>query len=448
MTRAETYDDLAKLEQLLDEYYQVETLDPSKLPAIRVRIWETLRDAELHRDLGVEEQPEEFSDFLTHVDGYLCEIKDLPIRGGLHILGEDPRGRAPAPPPRLDPAPRRRRSPRPAPRRQRTPSASTRGSMSENGGTKVEAPPAARRTLPRYGGNGLGSARQAGGGDSRLCSSRWRSAAGRRSAAGAVCEEVLGFADTGVERLFALRGRGGRAAPRCGRRRRWGTCSPVSGAGTCLRDLPGPRRAGWSTCCPPGATSTPWTRRRCLRRLSWEVGQGLADDLLRRYLEEEGRYPESGRDRGVGHGGHADPGRRRRGDTCPARRETRLERGVAAGDGPRGDPAGRARTSEDRRNGQDQRLLQGRFSEPDLPPRRRLRDGRRPRRARRHELRQKARRRREERGRGRTPLDHAHLRLQARRLRRRSAPPDGRPQLAHRRGPRRGLRRLGRLRLR
>ncbi|HZC18684.1 MAG TPA: cobaltochelatase subunit CobN, partial [Rubrobacteraceae bacterium] len=92
MTRAETYDDLARLEQLLDEYYQVETLDPSKLPAIRVQIWECLRDAELHRDLGVEEQPEEFGDFLTHVDGYLCEIKDLPIRGGLHVLGVPPVG--------------------------------------------------------------------------------------------------------------------------------------------------------------------------------------------------------------------------------------------------------------------------------------------------------------------------------------------------------------------
>src|ERR687893_638548 len=90
MTRAETYDDLARLEQLLDEYYQVETLDPSKLPAIRVRVWGTLRDAELHSDLGVEEQPEEFGDFLNHVDGYLCEIKDLPIRGGLHVLGEPP----------------------------------------------------------------------------------------------------------------------------------------------------------------------------------------------------------------------------------------------------------------------------------------------------------------------------------------------------------------------
>src|ERR687884_2177953 len=92
MTRAETYDNLARLEQLLDDYYQVETLDPSKLPAIRSRIWETLRDAELHRDLGVEEQPEEFGGFLNHVDGYLCEIKDLPIRGGLHVLGEPPEG--------------------------------------------------------------------------------------------------------------------------------------------------------------------------------------------------------------------------------------------------------------------------------------------------------------------------------------------------------------------
>nr|MCV5142929.1 cobaltochelatase subunit CobN [Escherichia coli] len=82
------------LEELLDEYYQVETLDPAKLPAIEQRIWETLREAELHRDLGVEEKPEEVADFLNHVDGYLCEIKDLPIRGGLHVLGEPPQGEA------------------------------------------------------------------------------------------------------------------------------------------------------------------------------------------------------------------------------------------------------------------------------------------------------------------------------------------------------------------
>src|SRR5918998_2753083 len=92
MMRAETYDELAKLEQLLDEHSQVSTLDPSKLPAIRGQIWQLLRAAELHRDLGVDEPPSDFDDFLVHVDGYLCEIKDAQIRGGLHVLGASPAG--------------------------------------------------------------------------------------------------------------------------------------------------------------------------------------------------------------------------------------------------------------------------------------------------------------------------------------------------------------------
>ncbi|MDQ3946077.1 MAG: cobaltochelatase subunit CobN, partial [Actinomycetota bacterium] len=96
MTRAETYDDLARLERLLDEYYQVSTLDPAKLPALRSRIWELIERSALDRDLARESAPEaeEFDDFLLHVDGYLCELKDAQIRGGLHILGEVPEGDA------------------------------------------------------------------------------------------------------------------------------------------------------------------------------------------------------------------------------------------------------------------------------------------------------------------------------------------------------------------
>jgi cobaltochelatase CobN len=96
MARADTYDELARLEQLLDEYFQAEALDPAKLPAIAGRIWELLREAELHRDLELEERPgpDEFGPFLTHLDGYLCEVKDLQIRDGLHVLGEAPEGEA------------------------------------------------------------------------------------------------------------------------------------------------------------------------------------------------------------------------------------------------------------------------------------------------------------------------------------------------------------------
>src|SRR5436305_1481704 len=37
---------------------------------------------------------DEFDDFVLHVDGYLCEIKDSLIRDGLHILGAAPAGEA------------------------------------------------------------------------------------------------------------------------------------------------------------------------------------------------------------------------------------------------------------------------------------------------------------------------------------------------------------------
>ncbi|HZQ78465.1 MAG TPA: cobaltochelatase subunit CobN [Acidimicrobiia bacterium] len=97
MTRAEVYDDLARLERLLDEYYQVSTLDPAKLPTLRAQIWELCERAALDHDLdrrGAAPADDEFDDFLLHLDGYLCELKDAQIRGGLHTLGRPPQGDA------------------------------------------------------------------------------------------------------------------------------------------------------------------------------------------------------------------------------------------------------------------------------------------------------------------------------------------------------------------
>jgi len=81
---------------LLDEYATVAALDPAKLPAVRAQIWTLVRAAELQHDLQVAQQPAdaEFDDFVLHVDGYLCEVKDAAIRDGLHVLGEAPAGAA------------------------------------------------------------------------------------------------------------------------------------------------------------------------------------------------------------------------------------------------------------------------------------------------------------------------------------------------------------------
>ncbi|MCW2747243.1 MAG: cobN [Nocardioidaceae bacterium] len=96
MARAESYGDIAKLEQLLDEHANIAAMDPAKLPAIRAQIWTLMQAAQMHQDLGLEERPgdEEFDDFLLHVDGWLCEIKDAQIRDGLHVLGQAPEGEA------------------------------------------------------------------------------------------------------------------------------------------------------------------------------------------------------------------------------------------------------------------------------------------------------------------------------------------------------------------
>ncbi len=96
MTRAETYDDTARVERLLDEYAKVELLDPAKLPAIQGQLWDLLVTSELARDLGVAEMPDpdDFGGMIGHLDGYLCALKDAQIRGGLHVLGSAPEGEA------------------------------------------------------------------------------------------------------------------------------------------------------------------------------------------------------------------------------------------------------------------------------------------------------------------------------------------------------------------
>ncbi|MDO4928619.1 MAG: cobaltochelatase subunit CobN [Corynebacterium sp.] len=90
MARAESYGDITRLEQLLDEHASIAAMDPAKLPAIRQEIWTLLQAAKMDRDLGWEQRPDEdaFDDRIMEIDGWLCEIKDAAIRGGLHILGQ------------------------------------------------------------------------------------------------------------------------------------------------------------------------------------------------------------------------------------------------------------------------------------------------------------------------------------------------------------------------
>jgi cobaltochelatase CobN len=95
LTRAELYGPLQKLEGLIDEYYEAQVLDPTRLATIRDRILTLVQETKLNQDLGIElDTPSDIIEsFLAQADGYLCELKEAQIRDGLHIFGECPQGR-------------------------------------------------------------------------------------------------------------------------------------------------------------------------------------------------------------------------------------------------------------------------------------------------------------------------------------------------------------------
>jgi cobaltochelatase CobN len=252
MTRADSYDDTARLEQLFDEYSQLQSLDPTKLPALRRRIWETLTDAALHRDLGVDEAPDEnrFDDFIVNVDGYLCSLKDAQIRGGLHTLGEAPTGDA-----LVDLVLAITRLPHGRVPSLRAVVAADRG-LSLDDPTSLDAVEQACRDV-------VEAAAQRG----------WRAQPDAPATLQWVCEWLvpnLRRATDEIDNLLA--GLAGRHVP-------------AGPSGTLTR--------GGAHVLPTGRNFYALDPKALPTQLSWEVGTRMADALLARHLSEEGGYPRS-----------------------------------------------------------------------------------------------------------------------------------------------------------
>jgi cobaltochelatase CobN len=246
MTRADTYDDLARLESLLDEHARAASVDPAKLPAVRAKVWELLVEAEIHRDLGVSESPEgaEFDDLVLHVDGYLCELKDAQIRGGLHVLGRSPEAEA-----ELDLV-----------------LAMTRLSQGPVPSLREDLPEGASRAevdvVEAHNRRRLTALQEAGwsydGADPTL---RW------------VCDRLVpNLRRTPDELGSVLAALDGRHVP-----------AGPSGAPT----------RGMAHVLPTGRNLYSVDPKAVPSPLAYDVGTALADALLARHLTEEGRYPET-----------------------------------------------------------------------------------------------------------------------------------------------------------
>lgn len=263
MARAESYGDIARLEQLLDEYGNIATMDPAKLPAIRGEIWQLMKSAEMHRDLGLDERPEDddFDDFLLHVDGWLCEIKDAQIRDGLHVLGEAPAGEA----------------------RVNLVLAILRAAQVWGG--QAQAVPGLRAALGLEEGEATAAVdafeSQARELVEAMEKAGWDPTRASELHDDPEVQRVLAFAATEV-------------VPRLDR--------TTDELGAVLHALdggfvhPGPSGSplrGLVNVLPTGRNFYTVDPRAVPSRLAWQTGQAMADSLLQRYLDDEGGYPES-----------------------------------------------------------------------------------------------------------------------------------------------------------
>jgi cobaltochelatase CobN len=91
LTRAGNSGPLAALERLIDEYYEAAQGDPRRVAPLAAAILVEARALGLDRDCGIG-PGEDKAAALKKLDGFLCELKELQIRDGLHVFGESPKG--------------------------------------------------------------------------------------------------------------------------------------------------------------------------------------------------------------------------------------------------------------------------------------------------------------------------------------------------------------------
>ena len=268
MARAESYGDIARLEQLLDEHANIAAMDPAKLPAVRAQIWTLLQAAKMDHDLGLAERPDDdhFDEMILHVDGWLCEIKDSQIRDGLHVLGTPPSGQG-----RVDLV-----------------LAMLRARQIWGGSVAL---PGLREALGLAEGASRTETDAAEDSAAALVSGM-ETAGWVRDAAPSVVRGVLGRDDDGVAAV--LRFAADEVVPRLERttdemdatlHALEGGYVPAGPSGSPLRGL--------VNVLPTGRNFYSVDPRAIPSRLAWETGQAMADSLVERYLADTGSYPAS-----------------------------------------------------------------------------------------------------------------------------------------------------------
>ncbi|WP_082786033.1 cobaltochelatase subunit CobN, partial [Acetobacter orleanensis] len=86
--QADLSPDMQALERLIDEYAEADGLDPRRGALLRKDILEKAEQTGVLAESGVRPGEEGEAEALARLDAYLCDVKDLQIRDGLHVFGQ------------------------------------------------------------------------------------------------------------------------------------------------------------------------------------------------------------------------------------------------------------------------------------------------------------------------------------------------------------------------
>lgn len=270
MEEAGTYEELAELEQAMDEYAHFEKSEPETAKRLVPRIRELAEKASLDGEVPYTEA--DLTGYLSRLHCYIEDLKNSECHVGLHILGEMPKGET-----LIHEILALLRLPnRDIP--------SICELLAEEEGTSVDTLLGQAQTLYPNGLTGgewmARLQRKAEGLVRKLAEMHFDKE--KAKALGTereqpllrfVCEEVYPrLAETKKEMEHTLRG---------------------LSAHYIVPGISGSPHAGGVSLLPAGVNFYGIDPRRLPTRTAWEVGKELGDQVISQYIESEGRYPES-----------------------------------------------------------------------------------------------------------------------------------------------------------
>lgn len=270
MEEAGTYEELAELEQAMDEYAHFEKSEPETAKRLVPRIRELAEKASLDGEVPYTEA--DLAGYLSRLHCYIEDLKNSECHVGLHILGEMPKGET-----LIHEILALLRLPN-------GDIPSICELLAEEEGTSVDTLVGQAQTLYPNGLTGgewmARLQRKAEGLVRKLAEMHFDKE--KVKALGTereqpllrfVCEEVYPrLAETKKEMEHTLRGLSARYI---------------------VPGISGSPHAGGVSLLPAGVNFYGIDPRRLPTRTAWEVGKELGDQVISQYIESEGRYPES-----------------------------------------------------------------------------------------------------------------------------------------------------------